>query len=75
MIDRLYKRRLTEHEEFELMKIVLDKFLWLGIIFAGFGLYRLLTGETGQGVIFILVGFVLMILFAWIIKKEFEQLR
>ncbi|MBI5065711.1 hypothetical protein HZA97_05740 [Candidatus Woesearchaeota archaeon] len=70
-----FKRRLTETEEFELMKIVLDKFLWLGVLLSGFGLYQLALENSLLGASFLLAGFVLMFLFSWFIKKEFELIR
>ncbi len=30
---------MTEQQEFEIMKLVLDKFLWLGFIVMGWGMY------------------------------------
>lgn len=69
------KRRLTHSEEFEIMKLVLDKFLWLGIAFAGWGLYQTLTTTFQQGIWNIIIGVVIMLLFAWIITRKFEMLR
>ena len=69
------KRRLSEHEEFEIMRLVLDKFLWLGAIFAGVGLYSFVLGKWNEGIMFIVLGIVFSALFGWIVIKEFEQLR
>ncbi len=69
------KRRLTEHEEFEIMKLVLDKFLWVGIGLSVYGLYLLITQTENIGFYFLGAGVVLMLLFTWIIVREFEQLR
>ncbi|MEM4254023.1 MAG: hypothetical protein QXR48_01395 [Candidatus Woesearchaeota archaeon] len=69
------KRRLTHTEEFDIMKLVLDKFLWLGTAFIGWGLYKSITTTFQEGVWFIGAGAVIMLLFAWIIIREFEQLR
>ena len=40
------KKRLSEAQEFEVMKLVLDKFLWLGFIVMGWGMYLSLTAES-----------------------------
>lgn len=69
------KRRLSEHEEFEIMRLVLDKFLWLGTAFAGLGLYNIVVGRPQEGVLFIGAGIVFAALFGWIAVKEFEQMR
>jgi hypothetical protein len=69
------KRRLTHTEEFEIFKLVLDKFLWIGAAFIGWGLFTSITTTFTDGVWFIASGAVIMLLFAWIILKEFEHLR
>ncbi len=69
------RRRLAGHEEFEIMKLVLDKFLWLGTLLMGWGLYRSLAVDYKDGIWYILAGALLMLMFAWIIIKEFEQVR
>ena len=69
------KRRLSEKEEFEIMKLVLDKFLWLGTIIIGWGLYRSIAGTFADGIWFIVSGAVLLVLFAWFIIREFEFIR
>ena len=69
------KRRLTHDEEFEVMKLVMDKFLWLGTAFIGWGLYKSITTTFLDGLWFIAAGAVIMLLFAYIILKEFEHLR
>jgi hypothetical protein len=69
------KRRLTHSEEFEIMKLVLDKFLWLGVAFVGWGLYRSIAATFNEGIWYIGAGAVIMLIFAWIILSEFERLR
>ncbi|MEM4264001.1 MAG: hypothetical protein QW666_03870 [Candidatus Woesearchaeota archaeon] len=69
------KRRLTDEEEFEIMKLVLDKFLWLGVIIMGYGLYVTFTKTVGTGIWYIIAGAVVLLLFAWFIVKEFEFIR
>jgi hypothetical protein len=69
------KRRLSEKEEFEIMKLVLDKFLWLGFGIMAFGIYRTLMYSFKAGIWFIAAGAILLILFAWFIVREFEFAR
>ncbi|MBI2576610.1 hypothetical protein HYV84_05325 [Candidatus Woesearchaeota archaeon] len=70
------KRRLTPSEEFEIMKIVLDKFLWLGVVIMIFGLYNIFIGAAlSSGITLIIVGAILLILFLLIIIKEYEIIR
>ena len=70
-----FKRRLSESEEFDIMKLVLDKFLWLSTALMGWGLYVIITTGDSAGMWFIGIGAVVMLLFAWIIIREFEHVR
>jgi len=72
---RRLKRRLSEKEEFEIMKLVLDKFLWIATALIGWGLYLSIVGTFQDGVWFIASGAVVFILFAWFIIREFEFIR
>lgn len=69
------KRRLTEREEFEVMKMVLDKLLWLGMVILGYGLYVSIIDTFKTGIWYIVAGAVVLVLFAWFIIKEFEFIR
>jgi len=66
------KKRLTQSEEFEIMKLVLDKFLWLGFGVMGFGLYNMFTKTLLTGIAWMVVGIVILLLFMVIIVKEYE---
>lgn len=66
------KRRLTQTEEFEIMKLVLDKFLWLGVGMMAFGLYSIFYVTFTQGLSWILTGAVILVLFLILIVKEYE---
>ena len=66
-------RRLSSSEEFTIMHAVLDKFLWLGVVFVGLGLWKLLDSQ--EPLWYLLVGVIVLILFAWIIVREFERIR
>ena len=70
------KKQMTEEQEFEIMKLVLDKFLWLGFIVMGFGMYQSLSSSSiAAGIWYIIAGAVLLLLFLWIIVKEYEFLE
>jgi len=69
------KRRLSQTEEFEVMKLVLDKVLWLGFIIMGYGMYLSLVDKAGEGIYYLISGAVILIIFAWILVKEFERIR
>jgi len=70
-----FKRRLSEKEEFDIMKLVLDKFLWVGAAFMGWGLYKSISVAFTEGFWFIVTGAFIMLIFAWVIIKEFERRR
>lgn len=69
------KRRLTEHEEFQIFKIVLDKVLWAGVILSLTGFYFLVESLTEKALYFFVPGLILLVIFIWIIARNFEQLR
>ena len=69
------KRRLTEREEFEIMKLVLDKFLWLGFGIMAYGLYKALTVTITDGIYYIIAGAVVLVLFLIVIVKEYEIIK
>ena len=70
------KRRLTEQQEFEIMKIVLDKFLWLGFGIMAYGLYLMFSEPIIQvGLAWIIAGALILLLFTWIVVKEYEIIR
>ena len=72
----MMKKRLTASEEFEIMKLVLDKFLWLGFGIMAFGLWKMLTQTSlVEGLLFLIAGIVVLILFVVIIVKEYEIIR
>lgn len=66
------KRRLTQSEEFEIMRLVLDKFLWLGVAIMGLGLYKIVTSTLATGLAWILTGAAILVILMIIIVKEFE---
>lgn len=66
---------MTEEQEFEIMKLVLDKFLWLGFIVMGWGMYKSLTVAINAGIYYMLAGAVLLVLFVIVIVKEYEVIK
>jgi hypothetical protein len=70
------KKRLTGQQEFEVMKLVLDKFLWLGFIVMGWGMYQSLQTMTVlPGLWFMIAGAVLLGIFVVFIVQEYEFLK
>lgn len=76
MVKKTLKKRMTEEQEFQIMKLVLDKFLWLGFIVMGWGMYTAIKDMTVlPGLWYMIVGAVLLILFVIIIVKEYEVIK
>lgn len=69
------KKRLTPSEEFEIMKLVLDKLLWLGIIIMSFGLYKLFAVTNLSGLSLIVIGAIILLIFLILIVKEYEIIK
>ena len=67
------KKRMTQAEEFEIMKIVIDKFLWVVTIIMVYGLFVIITGSNLlDGILYLMAGVILLIIFMIIIVKEYE---
>jgi len=67
------KKRMTASQEFEIMKLVLDKFLWLGFIIMGFGMYQSLSQSSVlAGLWYMISGAIVLLLFLILIVKEYE---
>ena len=69
------KKRLTQSEEFQVMLLVLDKFLLLGFGVMAYGLYKMFTAPFLTGLSWIVVGAIVLILFLIIIVKEYEIIK
>lgn len=70
------KKRMTAEQEFEILRLVLDKYLWLGTGVMVFGLYKvIIEPDIAQGVALILTGTILLLLFVWLLVKEYEFLK
>lgn len=71
-----FKKRMTEQQEFEIMKLVLDKFLWLGFIVMGWGMYQSLSQSSLMaGIWYLIAGAVILLLFMIVIVKEYEVVK
>ena len=69
------RRHLTHEQEFEVMKLILDKFLWVGLGVMVYGIWKLVSGGLDsllQSIGFVLVGAVVLMLFMALLVKEFE---
>jgi len=71
------KRSMSKTEEFELMKIVIDKFLLFAVFLLSFGFYRLMSGVGlfGFNILIILSGVILLLLFVALLAKEYEYVK
>jgi len=70
------KKQMTEQQEFEIMKLVLDKFLWLGFIIMGWGMYESLSqSDIMAGLWYMISGAVILLLFMIVIVKEYEVIK
>lgn len=69
------KKRLTNQQEFEIMKMVLDKFLWIGFVVMGYGLYQMFASSIPLGLTWMVAGAILLILFMVLIVKEYEVVK
>ncbi|PIO03295.1 hypothetical protein COT48_05460 [Candidatus Woesearchaeota archaeon CG08_land_8_20_14_0_20_47_9] len=69
------KKRLTKDEEFEILKLVLDKILWLGFGIMAFGLYQVFASTTRNGFYAMFAGVVILIIFVVIVFKEYEVVK
>ena len=72
------KKRLTQHEEFEILKLVIDKFLWLGFGILAFGFYKMIVDNSAilwQGLTLMITGVVILGLLIYLIVREFEIVR
>ncbi len=66
------KKHLTQDQEFQILKLVLDKFLWIGIGILIFGFYQLVQGQITNGISWIVAGAVVLILFIVLIVNHYE---
>ena len=70
------KRHMTHEEEFDMMKMIMDKFLWLGMAIMAFGFYNMITlpGDLGYGLTLLLSGAAVLVIFMAILVREYNFL-
>lgn len=68
---------LTKSEEFEIFKLALDKYLWIGTIFLLYGVFLLLdkSVDIRLGIIITLIGATILFLFTAVIGKDLNYKR
>mgnify|MGYP001559894369 CR=1 FL=1 len=69
------KKKLTSQQEFEIMKLVLDKFLWIGFGIMTYGVYLMFSESTPIGLVWMVSGIIILFLFTRIIVKEYEIIK
>ena len=76
MANNKMKRHMTHEEEFDMMKMILDKFLWLGMAIMAFGFYNMITysGDLGYGLTLLLSGAIVLVIFMAILVREYNFL-
>lgn len=70
------KKHLSKEEEFDILKLVLDKFLWIGVFIMVFGFYKLLTtADLWMSLMILVSGVIVMLLFTWVLFKEYNFMK
>jgi len=71
------KKHLTRQEEFDVLKIVIDKFLLLGVFLLGYGLFKIIESsqEFAVGLAVIIGGVLLLIILTIILVREYEFIK
>ena len=71
------KKHLTREEEFDILKLVLDKFLWIGVLIMGYGFYRLVATVTDVwlNLLILIAGVIIMLLFTWLLLREYNFMK
>ena len=54
------------------MKLVLDKFLWIGLGIVLFGFYQVVQGQISNGISWIVAGAIVLFLFIVLILGHYE---
>jgi membrane protein YdbS with pleckstrin-like domain len=71
---RKNKISLTHDEEFQLFKLIVDKYLWLGTIGIMGGIFMLLnkSSDWGMGALILLISVLILLMFTSIIFRHFN---
>ncbi|MBN1544400.1 hypothetical protein JW898_02970 [Candidatus Woesearchaeota archaeon] len=76
MAAKKIKKRLTQDQEFQIMKLVLDKFLWMGFVVLGYAIFLgTIHDEWGPAIAWGISGIIILVLFMMLIVREYEILR
>lgn len=72
------KKRLTHNEEFTILTLVMDKFLWAAFLLTAFGFYNIsVYGNVSfvKGPGFLIAGILLFAIFVMLLVKEYEIIK
>lgn len=70
------KKTLTRQEEFEVLKLVLDKFLWVSVAILLYGLWRVVHQlDFATGMWILTGGVALLLVFMALLVREYEISR
>ena len=71
------KKHLTRQEEFDILKIVLDKFLLLSTFLLAYGLWKIVESSTNMimGIAVMMGGVILLIILTVMLIKEYEFIK
>lgn len=73
---RKQKLRLTKDEEFQMMKMILDKFALLGVLLLTLGIGLLAVGQSVVvGFSVLVIGIIVLLVFAWVLLNEVHMLK
>ena len=67
------KKRMTQGEEFEMMKMVLDKFLWIGSFIMVYATYKIYNERNfANNVPLLISGAIVLALFVALLIRNFD---
>ena len=67
------KKKLTPDQEFQMMKMVLDKFLWLGLVVIVYGAYLMaVKADVLNSLLMMVVGIIVFIIFVALLVRDYE---
>ena len=67
------KRAFTSQQEFDMMKLVLDKFLWIGTIIVLYGFYLMaVKTDVTDSLLMIAAGAIVFIIFIILLVRDYE---
>ncbi len=67
------KRQLSKEQEFQIFKLVLDKFLWVGFVIMLYGVWQTAVFQNfATGILWMLGGITLLLILVRMIVKGYE---